>query len=510
MLFNSNEFIFIFFPLVLIGFFCSARIHYRLGTVWLTAASLFFYGWWNTHFLLLLIISATINYFLGLTLNRIQRINLKKSVLISAITFNLALLAIFKYANFFMDTAHYFNNKIDFHFSILLPLGISFYTFTQIAFLVDVYRGLAKEYNFVHYLLFVTYFPHLVAGPILHHKQMMPQFASSKTYQVHANNIATGISIFIIGLTKKVLLADGFAIYATTVFHAVDKGVNPSWIMAWTGALAYTFQLYFDFSGYTDMAIGLSRIFGINLPINFYSPYQSHNIIEFWRRWHISLSTFLRDYLYIPLGGNRRGKLRRHCNLLITMLLGGLWHGASWTFVVWGGLHGLYLILNHGWQWLSQKLSLPHLPRILTMLLTFIAVVVAWVFFRADTFQTALKLLEAMFTYPKLPSTTIISSFTSGICALFDKTTTSLVTIQQGYFLGPASIGFFIIWLLPNTSQLFEKYEEDKKHRDIAPAKMKWEPSFSWALLIVFILSADFIKNFGINLPPSPFLYFQF
>ena len=224
----------------------------------------------------------------------------------------------------------------------------TFYTFTQIAFLVDTYQGKVKEYRFVHYLLFITYFPHLIAGPVLHHAEMMPQFERKESYRQSAANVAIGLSIFAIGLAKKVLIADNLSPHANFFFNQSDpQGL----LVAWGGVLAYAFQLYFDFSGYSDMAIGISRIFGIRLPLNFDTPYRSASIVEFWRRWHISLSRFLRDYLYVALGGNRKGRVRRYVNLMLTMLLGGLWHGASWTFVIWGGLHGFYLVVNHGWQW---------------------------------------------------------------------------------------------------------------------------------------------------------------
>ncbi len=278
----------------------------------------------------------------------------ERSFLIIAIASNLGLLAIMKYADFFIATANNVLLPLNVGpvtiLDIVLPLGISFFTFTQIAFLVDTYRGHINEKNFIHYFLFVSYFPHLIAGPVIHHKQMMPQFSQDSTYSVSYNNIAMGVTFFSIGLFKKVFLADGIAIYANGLFNAVAGGGNPTFFEAWAGALAYALQLYFDFSGYCDMAIGISLFLNIKLPINFDSPYKSSDIIEFWRRWHMTLSAFLRDYLYIPLGGNRDGKLMRYRNIMITMLLGGLWHGAGWTFVLWGGLHGAYLVINNEWK----------------------------------------------------------------------------------------------------------------------------------------------------------------
>ena len=309
----------------------------------------------------------------------------------------------FKYANFFIDNL---NTGFGLHVDIgrvILPVGISFYTFTQIAFLADTFSKGIKEYKFAHYGLFVTYFPHLIAGPVLHHGQMMPQFAAASTYRPKLANLAAGLAIFALGLAKKIVLADGVAPYADAIFNATDTGMHPTFVEAWIGTLAYTFQIYFDFSGYSDMAIGLGLLFNIRLPLNFNSPYKSLNIVEFWRRWHMSLSTFLRDYLYIPLGGGRHGPVRRHVNLMLTMLLGGLWHGASWTFVFWGALHGGYLIVNHTFAATMARravvLERAKAWRLLSMAMTFLCVVVAWVFFRAHSFSGAALMLQSLSPY---------------------------------------------------------------------------------------------------------------
>jgi len=345
MLFNSYEFIFLYFPIVLSGFFFIGKYSYRFAALWLAAASLFFYGWWNPKFVTLLLGSIIFNFAAGYLIAHKKFAAKQKIIFVISIAINLILLGVFKYTNFFIATA----NTLGVHWSsldIILPLGISFFTFTQIAYLVDVYKGIAREYNFIHYMLFVTWFPHLIAGPVLHHKQMMPQFASPSIYKPNNESIAVGLTLFSLGLFKKVVLADQFALFANPVFNGAGQGESPMIEKAWFGVLAYTLQLYFDFSGYSDMAIGLSRIFNVKLPLNFNSPYKAANIIDFWRRWHMTLSKFLRDYLYVPLGGNRKGPARRHLNLMVTMLLGGLWHGAGWTFVLWGGLHGLYLVLK--------------------------------------------------------------------------------------------------------------------------------------------------------------------
>ena len=398
MLFNSHVFIFGFLPIVFFGFYGIARYSHNLAALWLTAASLFFYGWWDVRFVGLLLGSIVFNYGAGYLIGH-RFLNKPKLLLACAIISNLLLLGYFKYANFFIENLNHLVGTALMTSEFILPLGISFFTFTQIAFLVDTYQGKVKEYNFIHYTLFVTYFPHLIAGPVLHHKEMMPQFAQFSTYRFSYENLLVGITIFFMGLFKKVVLADGIAEFVGPIFAAPASGIQLTFMDGWGGALCYTMQLYFDFSGYSDMAIGLSRLFGVTLPLNFHSPYKSVNIIEFWRRWHMTLSHFLRDYLYIPLGGNRKGNVRRHLNLLITMLLGGLWHGAGWTYVLWGGLHGCYLVINHGWQLLHKRFW--HKPsskpmHMLSVFITFLAVAVAWVVFRADNINTATAILNAM------------------------------------------------------------------------------------------------------------------
>jgi alginate O-acetyltransferase complex protein AlgI len=340
MLFNSFGFLFMYLPVVLAGHLALARWSPRWTAAWLALASLFFYGYWDARYLPLLMASIIFNFWTArrMTASTAHR----KRWLVFALAANLALLGYYKYANFLLWQ----------DWAIVLPVGISFFTFTQIAFLVDCYRASAGEYRLVHYILFVSYFPHLIAGPVLHHKEMMPQF--DRQPQPDTADFAVGLSIFVVGLAKKVLLADPISVLVGPVF---TLGAQPQLVEAWIGALAYSFQLYFDFSGYSDMAIGLSRMLGVKLPLNFNSPYRAANISEFWRRWHMTLSRFLRDYLYVPLGGNRDGARRRYRNLMLTMLLGGLWHGAGWTFVVWGGLHGVYLVLHHGWQARGGKIG---------------------------------------------------------------------------------------------------------------------------------------------------------
>ncbi|MGI6723820.1 MAG: MBOAT family O-acyltransferase [Arcobacteraceae bacterium] len=393
MLFNSYEFIFIFLPLTFIFYFYLMSKRLILGAkISLALASLFFYGYWNYIYVPLILLSIFVNYGVGISLvdsKRLKNIS-KKSIFIFGVVFNLALLGYFKYVDFFLDNFNgIFGSNIPLP-HIALPIGISFFTFTQIAFLVDAYKNEAKEYNLVNYMLFVTYFPHLLAGPILHHKEMMPQFASKYNYVKNYRNIALGLFIFSIGLFKKVVIADTFAIWANAGF---DTATTLNLIEAWATSLSYTFQLYFDFSGYTDMAIGISLLFNIKLPINFNSPYKALSIQDFWRRWHMTLSRFLRDYLYIPLGGNRKGKTRTYVNLITTFLLGGLWHGAGWTFVLWGLLHGIALAIHRAWQSLGFKLN-----KVLAWFITFNFINITWIFFRAKEFDDAMKVLGSMFS----------------------------------------------------------------------------------------------------------------
>ena len=395
MLFNSYPFIFLFLPVVLIGYFVLGRLGNLAPVIWLALASLAFYSFSNWQFVALLLASIAFNYVIGcLLIARKLRPGSRFAVLTPA---SPAICWCSASSNMPASSPPISMRcfSTGFAVNILLPVGISFYTFTQIAFLVDAYRGNVARYALPHYALFVTYFPHLIAGPILHHRDMIPQFERAAAKRPDPHLILCGLIIFAIGLFKKTCLADGIQPLVALAFgpHA------PTFDQAWIGALAYTFQLYFDFSGYSDMAIGISLMFGIFLPLNFNSPYKATSIIEFWRRWHMTLSQFLRDYLYIPLGGNRRGPALRYVNLMITMLLGGLWHGAAWTFVVWGALHGAYLCINHAWNNFGPKIAAALCAagrHRRTLMLTFLAVVVAWVFFRADSMSTALYVLSKM------------------------------------------------------------------------------------------------------------------
>ncbi|AYQ30034.1 MULTISPECIES: MBOAT family protein [unclassified Polaromonas] len=513
MLFNSYVFIFGFLPITLFGFFFLGRTSHRLAALWLAAVSLFFYGWWDERYVGLLLASIAFNFGAGFLIGRSVRQNhgtsgrRSKVMLASAIAVNLVFLVYFKYANFFVDNLNQVTGGVWTLTNVVLPLGISFFTFTQIAYLVDTYQGKVKEFNFIHYTLFVTYFPHLIAGPVLHHKQMMPQFRHSVTYRISLENFNIGLTIFIIGLAKKVLLADQFALYANPVFNAAALGGEPKVFEAWIGALAYALQLYFDFSGYSDMAIGLSRMLNIKLPLNFDSPYKAPNIIEFWRRWHMTLSTFLRDYLYVPLGGSRKGVPRRYVNLMITMLLGGLWHGAGWTFVLWGGLHGVYLVINHGWRNLTGAcVAATGWRAVAGIGLTFVVVVVAWVPFRAPDMEVALRMWAGMVGVNGM---SLPSSFESRLPGFFSMFTvfeglTPMAALKNWDVLLAIPIGLAIVWGLPNTQQWMSRYDPAL---DLVPVtRLTWKLSrvCGVAAGVLFALSLLMLTR------ESAFLYFQF
>jgi D-alanyl-lipoteichoic acid acyltransferase DltB (MBOAT superfamily) len=475
MLFNSPQFIFGFLPIALIGFFLLGRLGWRRAAIqWLGFVSLFFYGLDHPALQLPLILTSIVfNFAVGRRLARAK----SRSLLAAGVACNLLLLGFFKYAGLLASTLSIITGWAVADPAIPLPIGISFYTFTQIAFLVDVYRSEAREYRLAEYGLFVTFFPHLIAGPILHHKETVPQFDRKEIYHPQPDRIALGMGFFAIGLFKKVMLADSVAPFADKVFDAA-KGGAVSLADAWIGTLSYTLQIYFDFSGYSDMAVGLAFLFGITFPLNFNSPYKARSLIDFWRRWHMTLSRFLRDYLYVPLGGNRRGPLRRYVNLLVTMVLGGLWHGASWNFAIWGALHGAGLALNHLWQGVAARTGIA-IPTGLSWLLLLGFVIFAWVPFRADTLTTSTVVWAAMLgasearvviDNPLLPACWIVAL---GALALF----------------------------APNTQQIMSHPWIDER------ARIKWAPRPAWALALGCLFGVAVAGTFGRE---SSFLYFRF
>ena len=485
MLFTSAEYLLAFLPVsVVVYFWLTGARRTTAARAWLVLASLFFYGWWNPAYVPLLLLSMAGNWLVGARLAGAP--GTQRPLLIAGVTANLALLGYYKYAGFLVANAAGLLGTNWSPPAVLLPLAISFFTFTQIAYLVDCHRGLVRDRDPLNYALFVVFFPHLIAGPVVHHADLMPQFAARRNLAARYPNIVRGLFIFAAGLFKKLVLADTFAAWATAGF---DHAPSLDFLAAWVTSLSYTFQIYFDFSGYSDMAIGASLLFNIRLPRNFASPYRATSIREFWRRWHITLSRFLRDYLYIPLGGNRRGAARGYANVVVTFVLGGLWHGASWMFVIWGALHGAALAIHRGWQAGGGRLPMP-----VAWLLTFLFVNVTWVFFRARDLPAAWKVLR--------PMTGIDGIGGSGCAAqLLGKPAAVATACLQhvggnAWTLAALAAALAIVALLPNTNRLFL----DSR----TPALLRpWlAAALGTATAAVFV--------FSLASPYSEFIYFNF
>jgi alginate O-acetyltransferase complex protein AlgI len=527
MLFNSFEFIFFFLPITLLGFFIisqnSQAIRKNFPIYWLVIASLVFYGWLNPKNLPVIIFSILFNYLIAHLLSKSQGLSAsRKLLLFIGICGNLIFLGYFKYANFFVSNVNQILGTELQIANIALPLGISFFTFQQIAYLVDVYKEENENHSILKHSFFVTFFPYLMAGPITHHKQILPQFENQSTFRFSSQALAVGLTIFVTGLFKKVVLADSISSFANAAFTAAGQGVSLTFSEAWAGALAYTLQLYFDFSGYSDMAVGVGYMLGVKLPLNFHSPYKSISVVDFWRRWHITLSNFLRDYLYIPLGGSRKGGLRRSLNLMITMLLGGLWHGAGWTFVFWGGLHGIYLMINH--QWRSFRKSLGHdlnkdgwLLRGIGWFVTFIAVVFSWVLFRANSLKSALAIIGSMIGVNGIALPEFFESnlgFLRNLGISFDGFTVN-VGISQRYAVFGIAILLIIVWFTPNTQEWMGKYnpvltpfpaEKNRNRVDKFWQLFSWKPNKFWSVVTACMTAISLLCFARV----TEFLYFQF
>ncbi|HQT46764.1 MAG TPA: MBOAT family O-acyltransferase, partial [Acidocella sp.] len=384
MLFNTKVFVFGFLPCALAGYLLLGQTDRRWPLAWVLACSGLFYGWWDPVFLALLLGSVLVNYRLGLVL---QTTKSQQPWLVIGILANLSSIAFFKYAGFM---ASIFGLPAPFG-GIVLPLGISFFTFQQIMYLVDVKRGDVRRATLLEYACFVCFFPHLIAGPIVRPREMLPQWQAVLPSQAWHQRVAEGLELFLLGLAKKIVLADSLAGFANPGFAAAAEHAPLSLVEAWVALLAFSLQIYFDFSGYSDMAIGLARMFGISFPMNFNSPYKARTVREFWRRWNITLGMFFRDYVYIPLGGSRRGWPRHAANLMTTMLLVGLWHGAAWRFVLWGGLHGIYLVAHSLWRRLGRPL-----PGTAAWAMTLLCVLFAWIPFRAKNVGACEDLLAGL------------------------------------------------------------------------------------------------------------------
>jgi alginate O-acetyltransferase complex protein AlgI len=520
MLFNSAIFVFAFAPVVLLGLYIIDRTSaHRSALVFLVVASAVFYGWFKAIYLPLLAVLTAFNYLCGRKLSRDCDKGKQRPVLLAlGIAVNLGVLAYFKYMNFFLENL---NGIFATHYSIgtvILPLGISFFIFQKIAYLADSYKGETSSYTPLEFACFVMYFPQLIAGPIVHHRELIPQL--KQRIQITAINLSAGLCLFTLGLLKKIVLADPLARFSDALFNLANAGQGQPLMLSWSAAIGFSLQIYFDFSAYTDMALGLAFMMGIRLPLNFNSPYKAPNIIDFWHRWHMTLSRFLRDYLYIPLGGNRHGEPRRYLNLMLTMLLGGLWHGAGWTFVAWGALHGFYLIVNHGWDRAKRNLGFGNstrATRAMGRLTTFLAVVVAWVFFRAQTFDTAGVLLKGMIGFYGLaiPHSTL------------DTLRAKIPFWAAGNFTIAAAVLTILVaavWMLPDSQQIVDvsrPTEQPNETRPFAHAPLlvrmgllnkRGYVAFTAAsgFLIGSALLGAMILQSVRSATLQPFIYFQF
>ncbi len=495
MLFNSYEYIFLFLPITFLVYFVLNRIKKTyLSRIWLILASLFFYSWWDIKNLPIILVSICFNYFVGLRIVNASGPKARNLFFLIGLSFNILLLMHYKYTDFLLTNI---NAVFGSNFELLnkaLPLGISFFTITQIAYLFDANKQTAKEYNFVNYALFVSFFPHLLAGPILHHREMMPQFDRLRNKVFNSENVSRGLVLLSIGLIKKVLIADHLAVWADSGF---DSSSSLTMVEAWITSLSYTFQLYFDFSGYTDMALGAALLFNIHLPLNFNSPYTAVSIQDFWRRWHMTLSRFLRDYIYIPLGGSRCTPLRTSLNVLITFVIGGIWHGAGWGFLIWGILHGGAYMAHQLWQGLNIRMG-----RFMAIFLTFNFVNITWLFFRAKTLKDAVKVLKGMFGLNGSGVVDFWNSFFSffveGMSLLQEEEKFRVIGSLLGYLQG--SVDKIVVLLLCLFICLFAKNSNDRV-KEFAPT---WNMAFLFAfgaILAVLAIKID---------APAKFLYFDF
>lgn len=493
-------------PIVLAGYFLIARKSHQGALTWLAITSIFFYAYWSIKALPVLVISICINYCFGTLLTK-QELKYRKAILILAIVANLATLAYYKYINFFIDNINDMRDLMELDpldsVSIFLPIGISFFTFTQIAFLIDNYQGKVKERNFIQYILFVSFFPHLLAGPLLHHRQMMPQFSMPENFTIQKEKIIAGLLIFTIGLAKKILIADTLNSYVVSFYDSLVQGANPNFLASWLATVAYTFQIYFDFSGYSDMAVGAALLFGIWLPFNFNSPLQATSIIDFWQRWHITLTKYVGDYLYTPitlqfmrLGQNLPSAFGLIFSLIIPtviiFLILGFWHGASWTYVIFGGMHGFFVVINHLWR---KYFPLPSKKNknnrrykttkmVMGWMLTFLAVNIACVMFRSDSVPTAFLVYKGMlgFNGYSLGNMPDIYAWIAGLKV-------TLLTI---------GLAFLIIFFMPNTISVASFSSKNFLKKSMA------------VYLSIVILVTIIYTLLKVNFYESPFLYFQF
>ena len=504
MLFNSPIFLVVFLPITLGGFYLFGWWRGRhAALIFLLLACLVFYAYSSLFNFGLFVFSVVTNFLIGYVIAHVRARS--RLWLIGGIVLNLALIGSFKYSGLVVSGVNDIFGAAFVVPVIALPVGISFYTFEQISYLIETRQRQASEPSLTRYALFASFFPHLIAGPIIRPHQLLPQFSAPAFTQFSWRNFAIGTTFLLLGLIKKTIIADKMATHASPVFAAAASGGTPDFVMAWSAALAYTFQIYFDFSGYSDMAIGLSLMFGIVLPFNFNSPYKATSIIDFWHRWHMTLSLFLRDYVYIPLGGNRYGPLRRYVNVMLTMLIGGLWHGASWTFVAWGGLHGIFLLINHAWRNLRGEREGSALGEWIARVTTFLLVVVAWVFFRAESFEAARRLLDGMRGLHGWISATPADSAPGPAAAL----QAIGWGVGEGWAAALLLLAWFavlltIVWGLPNTQE-FLLGEGRPAH-----ARLAWRPTLGWAAALGLMSGVALTYNVVAVNHVSEFIYFIF
>jgi alginate O-acetyltransferase complex protein AlgI len=506
MLFNTSEFIFIFLPLAVSLHFLVAKWSEAAAAVVTTLSSLFFYAWWKPPFVVLPILSILVNFAIARSITVAGPLWARR-LLAAGIVANLLVLGYFKYADFALSILE--GRRPD---SAAVPLALSFTTFVQIAFLADVWRR-RETPDFARYAMFVSFFPHLIAGPIVRWAELGSQISDPRRYRVDFNNLAPGITIFCLGLAKKVLIADRLAPHVTPVFDAASNADPVTFVAAWGAAFAYSAQLYFDFSGYCDMAVGLGLLFNLRLPINFAAPFRSTSIIELWRRWHISLSRFLRDFVYVPLGGSNCGPVRRTVNLIATMVLGGLWHGANWTFIAWGAFHGVLLAINHSWRTWRGPQEATVLGCFAGWCATFVAFAIGMVMFRAANISAAVNIMLSMIGLGTAAGQS--ENFRVGW---------DLPWIETGYLSEAfirtwfgvnwsvtgtlwTSLAVAIALLVPDTMELVD-YREGEPHSNWRrpTGGLAWRTSTPWIAVIVVMFALSFTYFWDFN----EFLYYQF
>jgi alginate O-acetyltransferase complex protein AlgI len=507
MLFNSYIYLLLFLPVSVVVYTWLRQRHSESALLWLNLCSFFFYGWWNPAYLPLLLASITINFYLGKQLSAHTHTTTGKYWLLIGILLNLGLLGYFKYTDFALANLNSLLGTTFQPAGIILPLAISFFTFNQIAFLVDAREGMAKEYRFNHYCLFVTFFPHLLAGPIVHHRELIPQFLQTPNKSDRQQLWAVAITIIAFGLFKKVILADSLGYYADQVFAGAANGHDMNTTDAWIGVLAFTLQVYFDFSAYCDIAYGTALFFGIQLPQNFLSPYKSANIIDFWKRWHITLGRFITSYLYTPLMRASIGGVTFAKAMMVTLLsmtLVGLWHGAGWNFILFGVAHGLMLIINHLWRSLPAHKNFSSLAgyHLASVALTFLCVMLSLVLFRSDSLTTALTMYQQLFNLHEWQWMHHVHQPTiSDLARQF-----SFDITPMGKILPLLVLLLGWIFLMPNLQQVMQGLPYATNHLPQPATRLVWRPNYRWALLTALALAAALM---GIQ-ETGQFIYFQF